>query len=252
MHFVRARPLVSSLSAAIVTRLVTRLRACGPRRWMLVRANDLLCDDPSGDRRRWVRYHGHINRITEGLQLRTHCELLTPPTRLYFRGGNRMKKSTARMLAGIGAVTMGITACGSGDSSTTTITTTAASAATRVPTSYVDKNGFACARSQASRGYCPEDPASKPHSQPADSRPSFAASSTVAASSAPAPPPSPSMTAPAAAPSTPSGCYPLSDEGTCYEPGEYCRDSDHGASGVAGDGESIVCEDNDGWRWEPV
>jgi len=50
----------------------------------------------------------------------------------------------------------------------------------------------------------------------------------------------------------PTGCYPLSDEGTCYEPGEYCRDSDHGASGVAGDGESIICEDNDGWRWEPA
>jgi hypothetical protein len=22
--------------------------------------------------------------------------------------------------------------------------------------------------------------------------------------------------------------------------------------GVAGDGEKIVCEDNNGWRWEPV
>jgi hypothetical protein len=22
-------------------------------------------------------------------------------------------------------------------------------------------------------------------------------------------------------------------------------------SGVAGDGEAITCEDNDGWRWEP-
>lgn len=56
---------------------------------------------------------------------------------------------------------------------------------------------------------------------------------------------------PAAQPSTTS-CYPLSDEGTCYEPGEFCRDSDHGVSGLAGDGERIVCEDNDGWRWEPV
>jgi hypothetical protein len=55
-----------------------------------------------------------------------------------------------------------------------------------------------------------------------------------------------------AAPATASSCTPLSDEGTCYEPGEYCRDSDHGASGVAGDGESITCEDNDGWRWEPT
>lgn len=72
------------------------------------------------------------------------------------------------------------------------------------------------------------------------------------ASSAPAPAPPLSTTAPAAAPSTPSGCYPLSDEGTCYEPGEYCRDSDHGASEVAGDCESIICEDNDGWRWEPA
>jgi hypothetical protein len=44
----------------------------------------------------------------------------------------------------------------------------------------------------------------------------------------------------------------LSDENTCYEPGEYCRDSDHGASGVAGDGEAIMCENNDGWRWEPT
>jgi hypothetical protein len=67
----------------------------------------------------------------------------------------------------------------------------------------------------------------------------------------------PVQTTPAAAPTppastAPAGCYPLSDEGTCYEPGEYCRDDDHGMSGVAGDGEAIVCEDNDGWRWEPA
>jgi hypothetical protein len=36
------------------------------------------------------------------------------------------------------------------------------------------------------------------------------------------------------------------------EPGEYCRDSDQGVTGVAGDGESIICEDNDGLRWEPA
>jgi len=47
------------------------------------------------------------------------------------------------------------------------------------------------------------------------------------------------------------GCSPMTDSGGCYEPGEYCRDSDHGVSGVAGDGETITCEDNDGWRWEP-
>lgn len=58
----------------------------------------------------------------------------------------------------------------------------------------------------------------------------------------------------AAATSSPAasvGCHPLSDEGTCYEPGEFCRNTDHGVSGVAGDGKSITCEDNDGWRWEP-
>jgi hypothetical protein len=50
---------------------------------------------------------------------------------------------------------------------------------------------------------------------------------------------------------TPTGCYPLTNSGNCYEPGEYCRNGDHGMTGVAGDGEAIVCEDNNGWRWEP-
>lgn len=62
----------------------------------------------------------------------------------------------------------------------------------------------------------------------------------------PAPPSAPSASA------APAGCHPLSNEGTCYRPGEYCRDSDHGVHGVAGNGEAIVCEDNDGWRWEPA
>jgi hypothetical protein len=57
---------------------------------------------------------------------------------------------------------------------------------------------------------------------------------------------------PVGAPSTPSGCYPQTNKGNCYEPGELCRKSDHGASGVAGDGKSIVCQNNDGWRWEPA
>lgn len=58
--------------------------------------------------------------------------------------------------------------------------------------------------------------------------------------------PVPATTAPSAA------CTPISDENTCYEPGEYCRDDDHGITGRAGDGETITCEDNDGWRWEPT
>jgi hypothetical protein len=69
----------------------------------------------------------------------------------------------------------------------------------------------------------------------------------------PSPSPSPSQAAPPPPPPpTATGCYPLSNEGTCYEPGEFCRDSDHGVSGVAGDGEKIICEDNNGWRWEPA
>ena len=53
-------------------------------------------------------------------------------------------------------------------------------------------------------------------------------------------------------PAPPAACYPRSSAGNCYEPGEYCSDADHGLTGVAGDGEAIVCEDNNGWRWEPV
>jgi hypothetical protein len=53
-------------------------------------------------------------------------------------------------------------------------------------------------------------------------------------------------------PATGGGCYPRSDEGTCYRPGEYCRDPDHGVTGRAADGEPIVCRDNGGWRWEPA
>jgi hypothetical protein len=60
-----------------------------------------------------------------------------------------------------------------------------------------------------------------------------------------------STIAAAAAPSSPSSCQPKTKGGNCYEPGEMCRKSDHGASGVSGGGENIVCRDNDGWRWEP-
>jgi hypothetical protein len=60
----------------------------------------------------------------------------------------------------------------------------------------------------------------------------------------PAPPPP--------APTTPTGCYPVSNAGSCYEPGEYCRGIDRGTSGVAGDGNVISCRDASGWRWEPA
>jgi len=82
-------------------------------------------------------------------------------------------------------------------------------------------------------------------------RPRAAAIAAVAAPAQPTPA-APAATVPAAPAPTAASCHPLSDEGTCYEPGEFCRDSDHGMTGVAGDGEAIECEDNDGWRWEPV
>lgn len=62
-----------------------------------------------------------------------------------------------------------------------------------------------------------------------------------------APPPPPRSSSAAAV-----QCYPLTNGGNCYEPGEYCRTSDRDSSGIAGDGEHIRCEDNNGWRWEPI
>jgi hypothetical protein len=66
------------------------------------------------------------------------------------------------------------------------------------------------------------------------------------------PPPQPAPAPTTAAPPASSGCHPKTDSGNCYEPGQFCRTSDHGVSGVAGNGEAIICEDNNGWRWEPA
>lgn len=59
-------------------------------------------------------------------------------------------------------------------------------------------------------------------------------------------------TSPAASSPTPAGCYPIAASGNCYEPGEFCPDADAGVTGVAGDGKRIICEDNNGLRWEPA
>jgi hypothetical protein len=87
---------------------------------------------------------------------------------------------------------------------------------------------------------------------------------TAAPTAAPTPPPAPTTAPVVAAPPTarpappppppapPPACYPLTNSGKCYEPGEFCRTSDHGRRGVAGNGEAIVCVDNNGWRWEPA
>lgn len=66
----------------------------------------------------------------------------------------------------------------------------------------------------------------------------------------PKPRPKPKRTPPPPSPA-PRRCYPRSSSGHCYEAGEYCSAADHGKSGIAGNGEPIVCEDNNGWRWEP-
>jgi hypothetical protein len=83
-------------------------------------------------------------------------------------------------------------------------------------------------------------------------RATTAAAPTGVRSGTPAPPTTAAAPPTKAAPVAPVGCTPKTDAGNCYEPGEFCRTSDHGASGVAGDGKAIRCEDNDGWRWEPV
>lgn len=62
----------------------------------------------------------------------------------------------------------------------------------------------------------------------------------------------PAMGSQPAAATGPGGCHPLTNAGGCYEPGEFCRTTDHGVTGLAGNGETIKCEDANGWRWEPI
>lgn len=69
----------------------------------------------------------------------------------------------------------------------------------------------------------------------------------VRTTSTPAPP------ATSAAPPARAACHPLTSGGNCYRAGEYCRNSDHGMTGVAGNGEAIVCSGTGSrWRWEPA
>jgi hypothetical protein len=49
-----------------------------------------------------------------------------------------------------------------------------------------------------------------------------------------------------------ASCYPTTSNGHCYQPGQYCPKSAYGATGVAEDGTKIICQYNNGWRWEPV
>ena len=68
---------------------------------------------------------------------------------------------------------------------------------------------------------------------------------------APTPTTTPAAAQPSPTTASPAACYPIDDEGGCYEPGEYCRDDDHGMTGRAGNGLTITCEYDDGWYWEP-
>jgi hypothetical protein len=69
----------------------------------------------------------------------------------------------------------------------------------------------------------------------------------------PHPAPPPATAAPPPPPPPPAAtCHPLTNSGKCYEPGEFCRESDAGVIGLAGDGETIRCENNNGLRWEPI
>lgn len=52
--------------------------------------------------------------------------------------------------------------------------------------------------------------------------------------------------------STAAACHPVASSGNCYEPGEYCAIAQDGETGLAGDGKTIICVNNNGWRWEPA
>lgn len=148
-----------------------------------------------------------------------------------------------------------ITGCGTGTpTDSTSPATTAATTRTASPVGSATATTAATTRTASAVGGATggvantQPPIQK--AQPTKTR------TSVTPSKAPAPP-APPRTIPPAAPAPPaskpgSSCYPLTNGGKCYEPGEYCRNSDHGSSGVAGDGETIVCKDNNGWRWEPA
>jgi hypothetical protein len=74
----------------------------------------------------------------------------------------------------------------------------------------------------------------------------IAAEDDQAPAEAPATRPAAPVSHPSAA-APPASCYPLTNGGKCYEPGEYCRKADAGSYGVAGDGKRIYCT---GGRWE--
>ena len=67
----------------------------------------------------------------------------------------------------------------------------------------------------------------------------------------PPPPPAPPTTAPAPPPQ-PAAAIPLSQQRQLLRAGRVLPRKRRGMTGVAGDGETIICEDNNGLRWEPA
>jgi hypothetical protein len=127
------------------------------------------------------------------------------------------------------------------------LTTTASPTATGTPGNQAAQTAAAAQRTQPEKTQ-PAAPATSDVPAPSHTT---APSAQAPAPSAPAPTTAAATAPPAATSAAPAGCHPLTNAGNCYEPGEYCRDSDHGVSGVTEDGEPITCENNDGWRWEP-
>ena len=84
---------------------------------------------------------------------------------------------------------------------------------------------------------------------PGPPTPSPTRSSPAPRPSASSPSPRPPHSSPPTSP-PPAGCYPRASTGNCYRAGEYCPEADHGMHGIDANGNPIICEDNDGWRWE--
>jgi hypothetical protein len=111
-------------------------------------------------------------------------------------------------------------------------------------------------RSSAAPSKAPPPVATTSRAPVTSAPPKTVAPAPVHTTAAYVPPPAPVHTTQAVqAPPPPTteqaqSCYPLTNGGNCYKPGEYCRDSDHGTTGVDAEGGHITCEDNDGWRWE--
>jgi hypothetical protein len=86
------------------------------------------------------------------------------------------------------------------------------------------------------------------------SRPPATTQRSTTRSNTPKPPSSvaPKPPPPTTAAAQPQGCHPLSKAGNCYRPGQFCRASDHGVTGIDAFGERIQCLNNNGWRWERI